>query len=71
MDDYYLQLEYMLKTQLELQNGTYKRMSNEERLENYNRVLKHFQSIHKKDLYLLNQTCTTDCKVGSTHLIIK
>jgi tetratricopeptide (TPR) repeat protein len=67
MDDYYRQLEHMLKTQLELQNGTYKRMPNEERLEKYNRELKKFQSMYKKDYYLINQTCTTDCKVGSTH----
>jgi tetratricopeptide (TPR) repeat protein len=42
-------------------------MPNEERLEKYNRELKHFQSMYKKDYYLINQTCTTDCKVGSTH----
>ena len=67
MDDYYRQIEHLLKTQMELQNGTYKRMPNEERLEKYNRELKHFQSMYKKDYYLINQTCTTDCKVGSTH----
>ena len=41
-------------------------MPNKERLENYNSVLQKFKSINK-DLYLINQTCTTDCKVGNTH----
>ena len=67
MDDYYRQLEHMIKTQYELETGTYKRMPNKERLEKYNRDLKKFQSLYNKDYYLYNQTCTTDSKVGTTH----
>ena len=67
MDDYYNQIQHLLKTQMELQSGTYKRMPNKQRLEEYNRELKKIQSMYNKDYYLINQTCTTDSKVGSTH----
>ena len=68
MDDFYQQMKHIMKTQLELQNGTYKRMPNKERLEKYNQELKHFQSMYNnKGYYKINQTCTTDSKVGNTH----
>ena len=66
MNDYLSQLQHILKTQMELENGTYKRMPNKERLEKYNRELKQIQSAYNKNYYKLNQTCTTDCKVGIT-----
>ena len=67
MDYYFQQLDHLLKTQYELETGIYKRMSNEKRLENYYKKFKLFQmSIKKTDLYLINKTCTTDCKVGNT-----
>ena len=66
MEDYYRQLEHMIKTKSDLENGTYTRMPNKQRLENYNRLLKNFQSKYNKDLYFINKTCTTDCKVGNT-----
>ena len=67
MDDYYRQLEHILKTQYELETGTYKRMPNKERLEKYNRFLNNFQSMYNKDNYQYYHTCTTDSKVGTTH----
>ena len=67
MDDYYRQLEHILKTQLELNNGTYKRMSNKERLEKYNLELKEIRAEYDQYNYKINQTCNTDCKVGKTN----
>ena len=47
-------------------------MTNKERLEKYNQELKHFQSIYNnKGYYKINQTCTTDSKVGNTHKSFK
>ena len=67
MDNFYEQIQHMLKTQYELNAGIYKRMPNKQRLEQFNSQLKQFQSLYKKDYYLINQTCTTDSKVGNTH----
>ena len=67
MDDYYRQFEHILKTQLELNNGTYKRMSNKERLEKYNLELKEIRAEYDQYNYKINQTCNTDCKVGKTN----
>ena len=67
MDNYLSQLQHIIKTQYELDNGTYKRMPNKERLEKYNRELKQIQSEYKKNYYKINQTCTTDSKVGKTN----
>ena len=66
MEDYYRQMQRLMKIQYELETGTYKRMSNEERLDNYNEILKKFKLSYKSDLYYYNGTCTTDCKVGNT-----
>ena len=67
MDDYYHQIENLLKIQYELDTGTYKRMPNKERLDLFNRDLKQFQKNYNKDNIMLNQTCTTDSKVGNTN----
>ena len=61
-------LKHLLKTQYELETGTYKRMPNEERLKKFNKELKKMIRIkNDKNYFQFKQTCTTDCKVGSTH----
>ena len=61
-------LKHLLKTQYELETGTYKRMPNEERLKKFNKELKKMIRIkNDKSYFQFKQTCTTDCKVGSTH----
>ena len=60
--------EKLLKTIFELKTGTYKRKSNKEILEEYNKTLKHFKSTLNLNGYSkINQTCTSDCQVGKTH----
>ena len=41
-ENYYNKLQHLLKTQLELQTGTYKRMPNQKRLEMFNKEYQHF-----------------------------
>ena len=61
-------LKHLLKTQYELETGTYKRMPNEERLKKFNKELKKMIRIkNDKSYFQFKQTCTTDSKVGSTH----
>ena len=61
-------LKHLLKTQYELETGTYKRMPNEERLKKFNKELKKMIRIkNDKNYFQFKQTCTTDCKVCSTH----
>ena len=67
MDEYNKQINRLIKTKYELENGTYKRISNKERLDNYNRTFKKFQLSFNSDLFVVNRTCTTDSKVGNTH----
>ena len=67
MESYDEILQRLLKTQFELSTGTYKRMSNVLRLKNFNKELTKFQLMNKdKTINQFKQTCTTDCKVGST-----
>ena len=62
------QFEQMFKTMLQLQTGTFKRMPNKERLEKYNAEVKEHKLILKNKKYnFIHQTCTTDCKVGTTN----
>ena len=64
MDDTISQL---LKKNIELLSGTYKPMSNKEKLDEYNKGLEKFKSLYNnKNSHKLYQTCTTDCKVGNT-----
>ena len=67
MDDYYRKLQHIIKTKYEIDNGTYKRMSNKEKLDNFYHEFKNFQLSLNSNFNLINRTCTTDCKVGSTH----
>ena len=61
-------LKHLIKTQYELDTGTYKPMSNKERLERFNKESeKQKRMRNNKDLFLFKHTCTTDCKVGSTN----
>ena len=61
-------LSHLIKTQYELDTGTYKLMSNEERLRKFNKELQKQKKMYKSNnLYEIKQTCTTDCKVGSTN----
>ena len=61
-------LKHLIKTQYELDTGTYKRMSNQERLERFNKESEKQKRIrNNKDLFQFKQTCTTDSKVGSTN----
>ena len=61
-------LKHLIKTQYELDTGTYKPMSNQERLKRFNKELeKQNKMKKKKNVTLFKQTCTTDCKVGSTN----
>ena len=61
-------LKHLIKTQYELDTGTYKPMSNKERLERFNKESeKQKRMRNNKDLFQFKQTCTTDCKVGSTN----
>ena len=71
MDNFYNQIQHLLKTQYELDAGIYKRMPNKQRLEKFNNQLKEFQSLKEKNYYMINQTCTTDSKVGNTHKSFK
>ena len=61
----------LLKINFQLQTGTYKRISNEERLKNFNKELPKFKKMKKmekdKTKTILKNTCTTDSKVGLTH----
>ena len=67
MESYDEILQHLLKTQFELSTGTYKRMSNELRLQTFNKELAKAQRMNKdKTKTQFKQTCTTDCKVGST-----
>ena len=67
MESYDEILQRLLKTQFELSTGTYKRMSNELRLQTFNKELAKAQRMNKdKTKTQFKQTCTTDCKVGST-----
>ena len=60
-------IKRLLKTQFELETGTYKRMSNELRLKNFNKELEKMNLMRKdKTIKQFKETCTTDCKVGST-----
>ena len=62
------QMKHMLNVMLQMASGNFKRMPNKERLEKYNKELKHYKSlINNKNKTLVYQTCTTDCKVGSTN----
>ena len=68
MNSYDNILKHLLKTQFELQSGTFKPISDEERLKRFNKEFKKTQNIMKdKSHFQFKQTCTTDCKVGSTH----
>jgi hypothetical protein len=61
-------LKHLIKTQYELDTGTYKPMSNKERLERFNKESeKQKRMRNNKDLFQFKQTCTTFCKVGSTN----
>ena len=60
-------IKKLLKTQFELETGTYKRMSNELRLKNFNKELEKMKLMRKDKTHMqFKETCTTDCKVGST-----
>lgn len=66
MEDYFRNLQHLFKIKSDLDNGTYKRMTNKERVENFNNVLNKFKLMNKCP-YIVNKTCTTDCKVGNTN----
>ena len=66
MEDYFRNLQHLFKIKSDLDNGTYKRMTNKERVENFNNVLNKFKLMNKFP-YIVNKTCTTDCKVGNTN----
>ena len=71
-ENYYNKLQHLLKTQLELQTGTYKRMPNQKRLEMFNKEYQYFYDRVISNKYnTVTQTCTTDCKVGSTNKSFK
>ena len=71
-ENYYNKLQHLLKTQLELQTGTYKRMPNQKRLEIFNKDYQQFfDRVISNKYYTVTQTCTTDCKVGSTNKSFK
>ena len=60
-------IKHLIKTQYELDTGTYKSMSNKERLQKFNIQLKKNKKLRNdKDYFQIKETCTTDCKVGST-----
>ena len=54
MDDYFRNLQRILNVKSDLENGTYQRMTNEERLENFNNIIKKFKLMNK-DFYLVNK----------------
>ena len=58
-------IKHLIKTQYELDTGTYKSMSNKERLQKFNIQLKKNKKLRNdKDYFQIKETCTTDCKVG-------
>ena len=59
-------LKRLLNINLQMQTGTFKRMPNKERLDNFNKELSYYRR-KQKDHIILKQTCTTDSKVGLTH----
>ena len=70
MEYYEEVLKRLLKTQFELDTGTYKRMPNELRLENFNKEFQKSLLMRQDKTHAqfkeFKETCTTDCKVGLT-----
>ena len=61
-------LTNLLKTSFQFQTNTYKPISNEERLKKFYKEMNRTKNIlNDKTKTAIKQTCTTDCKVGSTH----
>ena len=58
----------LLKSILGLMTGTFKHISNEERINNFNREFKNLSDMRKDKTYIqTNITFTSDSKVGSIH----
>ena len=58
----------LLKSILGLMTGTFKHISNEERIKNFNREFKNLSDMRKDKTYIQkNMTFTSDSKVGSIH----
>ena len=69
MEQWNKKLQELLKIQSDLQNGTFKRIPNEQRLANFNRDLNSFRiyTNPKNNYSLIQNTCTTESKAGSKH----
>ena len=59
--------EKLLKTFFELKTGIYKRKSNKQILEEYNKDLQKYKSINNLNGYRVNHTCTSDCQIGKIY----
>ena len=59
--------EKLLKTYFELKTGIYKRKSNKQILEEYNKDLQKYKSINNLNGYRVNHTCTSDCQIGKIY----
>ena len=68
MDEYEKLMKKLLQTKFELDAGIYKRKSNKQILEDFNDQLEKMKKIemNKNQYSIINNTCTTDCKVGKT-----
>ncbi len=68
MDEYEKLISKLLQTKFELDTGIYKRKSNKQILEDFNDQLEKMKKIemNKNQYSIINNTCTTDCKVGKT-----
>ena len=68
MDEYEKLMKKLLQTKFELDTGIYKRKSNKQILEDFNDQLEKMKKIemNKNQYSIINNTCTTDCKVGKT-----